>query len=397
MIKNPSAYITFSLITLTLVNLVSCKDNNNGELYHGDFYVSGNIAGKTPVTLFFEELTPTEIIPLDTIQTDADGFFKFDWYIDNPGFYRLGTNQGNFVTLSVEPHQNIYLTAQQDNLPATYQVEGSDGSFILWKINQKHQAAIQHTDSLRIAYREARYTNTYIEARHELTQNFTDLKDEFRLFLINKIESNPQNLASILALYHFFEDELLLNKEEHFYYFNKLSKSLCKSYPSNKHVINLKKQVNDFKRQQENHIRNEENLAVGKPAPEILLPDPHGNPIALSSLQGNVVLIDFWAAWCPPCREANILLGELYEKYQQRGFEIYAISLDRNREQWINAIKKDSIHWTQVSDLRFMNSPVVSLYNVAEVPHYVLINREGKIISRNFPVSDLESLLIENL
>lgn len=397
MIKNPSAYITFSLITLTLVNLVSCKDNNNGELYHGDFYVSGNIAGKTPVTLFFEELTPTEIIPLDTIQTDADGFFKFDWYIDNPGFYRLGTNQGNFVTLSVEPHQNIYLTAQQDNLPATYQVEGSDGSFILWKINQKHQAAIQHTDSLRIAYREARYTNTYIEARHELTQNFTDLKDEFRLFLINKIESNPQNLASILALYHFFEDELLLNKEEHFYYFNKLSKSLCKSYPSNKHVINLKKQVNDFKRQQENHIRNEENLAVGKPAPEILLPDHHGNPIALSSLQGNVVLIDFWAAWCPPCREANILLGELYEKYQQRGFEIYAISLDRNREQWINAIKKDSIHWTQVSDLRFMNSPVVSLYNVAEVPHYVLINREGKIISRNFPVSDLESLLIENL
>lgn len=392
-----STFKILPLLSLIVLSLSACRDNNNGGTFYGELMISGNISGQQPLVLYFEELTPTEIIPLDTIKTDADGFFQFEWYVDNSGFYRIGLNQNDFITIALEPNQKIYLTAQSDDFRNSYKIEGSEGSELLWKINQKHLKGLQVTDSLRMAYREARFTGDYLETREELKSAFNSLKDIFREFLLNIVEENPRNLASILALHHFFEDEVLLNEEDHFYHFEKLSKSLCSIYPGNKHVINLKKRVNDFKRNEEQKRRNEESLAIGKPAPEITLPDPMGSPISLSSLQGNIVLIDFWAAWCPPCREANVLLKELYNKYHASGFEIYGISLDRNRQHWIDAIRKDNITWKQVSDLRFMNSPVVSLYNVAEVPHYVLIDREGKIISRNFSIDELEALLKENL
>jgi peroxiredoxin len=132
-------------------------------------------------------------------------------------------------------------------------------------------------------------------------------------------------------------------------------------------------------------------------APEIILPDTAGNNIALSSMRGNIVLIDFWAAWCPPCRQANHYLKRIYDEYHEKGFDIYGVSLDRTHDQWILGIKEDGINWTQVSDLRFWSSPVASLYNVESIPYTMLIDRNGKIIGKGMNPRDIRRKLEELL
>ncbi len=388
---------TCTLFLLSVVfALTGCKDNTNG-VDEGDIVISGQFRTNQQQKIIFEELTPTDLISIDTITTDSRGNFSYTHYIENAGFYRLRPLEGRFITLAAEPREKIYITADFDDIRGTYTVTGSQGSEILWKLTRNQIKGLQEADSLRTVFHENKFEPEFEELRQELKTRYQQIKEEQVEFALNIVEENPNSLASILALYQFFEDKLLITETEHFDYFEKLSQSLCSSYPSNKHVINLKKRVNDFKREEQERLRNEENLAVGSIAPDITLPNPDGKQTSLSSLEGNVVLIDFWAAWCPPCREANAILGELHKKYNDDGFEIFAVSLDRTRDQWLNAIKKDSITWSQVSDLRFMNSPVVSLYNVTEVPHYVLIDRERRIISRNFSITDLESLLQENL
>jgi peroxiredoxin len=392
--KIPPGY--FPILLIFAILLVGCT-NNSSENNEGGVFLTGKLEGSQPITLYLEELTPSEIIPLDTIRTNQEGRFQHTLRVKNAGFYRIRTTQTDFITLAVEPGEKLEINAHADQLKETYTVTGSHGSRILWQLNQKILEGIAKADSLRTIYHEYRFNSQFHNVKQDLQNHYNKIVEQQEKFAISVIEENPQSLASILALYQYFEDNVLLNDTAHFEYFEKLSKSLCSNYPSNKHVINLKKRVNDLKRQNAERLKNEQNLELGNIAPDITLPDHEGNSLSLSSLEGNVVLIDFWAAWCPPCREANHILKDLYAQHKNQGFEIYAVSLDRTREQWLKAIDKDSITWKQVSDMRFMNSPVVSLYMVTEVPHYVLLDRERRIIARNFRINELEDLLKENL
>ncbi|TVQ93348.1 MAG: AhpC/TSA family protein [Bacteroidetes bacterium] len=389
-------HISHIFLLLFILLWVGCAQDRR-EARDGELIVSGTFQNGSDTVLLFEELTPSDLIPVDSIYTDAEGNFSFSLFIEDAGFYRLFAGGANFITLAAEPGENIEIFADFSNMAGTYTVEGSQGSKIIWEINREKLKGVKKADSLRMLYNESRLEPNFVAIREELKQAYRDIKKQQRSFVIRIIEDNPNSLASILALYQYFEDHMLLRENDHFEYFEMLSKTLCDIYPTNKHVIDLKKRVADHKREERQRMLNEQNLAAGKPAPEIVLPDPEGNQVALSSLQGNLVLVDFWAAWCPPCRKANRTLGKLYEKYKDRGFEIYGVSLDRTREQWLNAIEADNITWHQVSDLRFMNSPVVNLYNISEIPHTVLVDREGNIIARNFPVEELESLLLEHL
>lgn len=377
-----------------LVLFSACKDRDSAR---EELTISGTLANAEDSVFLLQELTPSEVIPVDSIFTDSRGHFSYSMQISSAGFYRIVNQDGVFITLALEPHEQVELKADAQDLRATYEVNGSEGSKILWHINRYTLAGIQKADSLRKEYREHLYHPDFLQIRERLSREYKALQEDQRLFVLQVVEENMNSLASILALYHYFENQLLIDQSEYFEYFKRLSQVLCSHYPTNKHVINLKKQVREYKRVKQENQKTEKTLSAGRPAPEISLPDPQGNIVSLSSLRGNVVLIDFWASWCPPCREANHLLGDLYQKYHDQGFEIFGVSLDRTREQWVNAISKDNISWIQVSDLRFMNSPAVSLYHISEIPHYVLVDAHGKIIARNFSINQLEALLQESL
>ena len=152
-----------------------------------------------------------------------------------------------------------------------------------------------------------------------------------------------------------------------------------------------------YVQQIESMIARMEKVQVGSEAPDFTLPDVNGNPVSLSSFRGKYVLVDFWAAWCPDCRKENPNIVSAWDKYKNKNFAILGVSLDRNREQWLAAIEKDKLTWTQVSDLKYWSSEAAVLYCIRWIPMSFLIDPEGKIVAIGLEGEELHNKLEELL
>lgn len=131
----------------------------------------------------------------------------------------------------------------------------------------------------------------------------------------------------------------------------------------------------------------------GNEAAEIALPSVNGDTIRLSSLKGKVVLLDFWASWCGPCRSSNKVLSKLYPKYKDKGFEIYAVSLDDSPQSWKKAIAKDKVKWLQVIDPGGWEASTAVNWNIYALPTSYLIDQQGKLIAMDLEPNELEKAL----
>ncbi len=245
-----------------------------------------------------------------------------------------------------------------------FTVNGSDDTEILKSIENKITNYRSEIRELNINFVEASQNRDF-ELVNSIQSEFDFKKNQFELSLKDYLSSAKSSLAVLVTADY-------LDIEENLIFWETIYNNYTEEFKDNSYFKNFESKLIKIK-----------SISIGSVAPDIILNDTSGVPISLASLRGKYVLLDFWAAWCRPCREENPNIVENYNNYKSYGFDVYQVSLDRTKEDWVRGIKQDKLPWINVSDLKYYQSEAAELYNVDRIPSAFLLDPDGKIIAKH--------------
>ncbi|MCK4661907.1 MAG: TlpA family protein disulfide reductase [Bacteroidales bacterium] len=356
---------------------------NSCQLFQKKTKVSGILVNGNEKYIYLLDLSFGNSKPDSILINDKDNF-SFTIETEEPKDFILYASQTNFIRFILKPYEKIVISADYNNLLNTYNIEGSEDSKFIKEFNIHLSKSSAIIDSLNIVYRENMNQPGFDTLIIELSKISEEVFNNEREYLITFIENNPNSLASYIALSQSLGRNMsIFNPQTDFEYFEKVDSALSVLYPNSSIVNQLHSFVVKMKTMKEKTEAENKLTGIGAVAPDISLPNPDGDTIRLSSLRGQYVLLDFWAAWCKPCRIENPNLVKNFIKYWRNGFTIYQVSLDKTKEAWLDAIAKDKLTWHHVSDLKYWNSDIAKLYKVQGIPANFLLDKEGKIIAKN--------------
>ena len=299
--------------------------------------------------------------------------------IEEPGYYRINFFDAQFVDVILDK-SNLEVNVDGNAQNGFYEINGSpdveifktiqairsgfQGSVELSKLNDDFNKAVEAKDEKGIQALQYQYQ-----------QLLKKPNDSIANLLVQKSPS--------VAVIEFLSKREL-DTDQYFPVYEKVAgilKDKWGEYQVAREFIYIVEQL--------------KTVTIGSVAPEISLPDPEGKIVSLSSFRGKYVLVDFWAKWCGPCRRENPNVVKVYKKFKDKGFEVFGVSLDRTKNDWLQAIAEDDLAWTHVSDLQYFNSAAAKTYGINAIPFSILLDPNGVIIAKNLRGNALEAKLEE--
>jgi len=392
--------LNISVLLLSILTLQSCEEQGATADDIEGRYIKGEITNAEGEEVVLLVLEKAKQVAIDTAIVE-NGEFLLETKTKDLRFYFVKVNPSDrssapvYLMSDKDDEDVITLKGDYPKFSQSVEVTGSKESS---NIKAYQEFSMNLDPKKQEIVNQMRYIGDKDSVgMRKLIVSLDSLMAISRNYAISFIDNNPGSLSAWMMLREFipasgFQDFDIKNLE----YYRKVANGITEKYPKseyggliNQDIKNIEAQLTNLARQQA--INNSEG-----PAPDINLPSPSGAPISLSSLRGKVVLLDFWASWCKPCRLENPNVVANYNKFKDKGFTVYSVSLDKDKAAWEKAIIMDNLSWqNHVSDLQGWASSAAALYGVKSIPASFLVDRDGSIIATNLRGLDLEKKLTE--
>lgn len=364
----------FLVFILALV--ASCNSTPEGYTISGE--LRGDLEEETKVFLKTTDSLARGLVDIDTT-TIQNGIFTFTGISEAPKVYYLFFDgiQGN-APLVLE-NGKISFKAQKDSLQF-HKIKGTLQNDLFMNYLEEVRTISSMSKSMNDEFRNAR-TRGDTAIVNSLRDEFMELQERAKTYDLDFIKENPNALISVLILEKAVSTKALpANELEPLY-----------------EGLNAEMKATPAGIRVGEKIEKAQGSEVGSIAPDFSGPSPSGEALALNDVKGKITLIDFWAAWCKPCRMENPNIVSVYEKYKDKGLNVVGVSLDRKEADWLKAIEADGLVWNHISNLQYFQDPIAQLYNVNAIPAAFLLDENGVIIAKNLRGPALEQKVAELL
>lgn len=369
------------------LGMIACSGGEEGS---GTTVIKGNFENGAGETVYLYRFVNVEPEVADSAVIAQDGSFTLHVNDTTINFFTLGMDGNNAAMIILKPGEQVEVRANANNVPKDFSVSGSEHSALVQEYISRKMEMVKTMEDLSYQMQKLEFDDTV--GTEQILEISKAEKEKFKAFKYDFIEKNETSPALYITIYDLDDFEELDKIKQ-------VERALANTVKGSVFHESMVQKIQMAEAQiayREAMEKKQNALAIGAPAPELDFPSPDGKNIALSSLRGKVVLIDFWAAWCRPCRAENPNLVRLYKKYKNKGFDVYSFSLDQHKEQWEAAIQQDGLVWkNHVSDLMGWNTAASGIYYFDGIPFTVLVDKDGKIIGKNLRGQALEEKLKE--